>query len=105
MTADHSTSSTSPNGQGRLSSEEYLAIPYRLRAYAHETPEGEWKRAAEYPEIGCVAYADTLLEALDLLEEQRRTFILERVDRPHEIPVPRAPLRWVVDNLRRTGIS
>jgi predicted RNase H-like HicB family nuclease len=97
--------------------EEYLAIPYRLVAYSAPGPDGVWKRYAEYPEIGCISEADTPTEAMELLEEQRVRYIIERVHKGEPIPVPRPPLRslatvldlerlgfakWLVENQRLT---
>ena len=97
--------------------EEYLAIPYRLVAYSAPGPDGGWKRYAEYPEIGCISEADTPGEAMELLEEQRVRYIIERVQKGEPIPVPRPPLRslatvldlerlgfakWLVENQRLT---
>jgi len=97
--------------------EEYLAIPYRLVAYSAPGPDGVWKRYAEYPEIGCISEADTPGEAMELLEEQRVRYIVERVQKGEPIPVPRPPLRslatvldlerlgfakWLVENQRLT---
>ena len=95
--------------------EEYLAIPYRLVAYSAPGPDGTWRRYAEYPEIGILCEADTPTEAMELLEERRVQYILERVRSGEPIPVPRPPLRslasvldlerlnfarWLVDNQR-----
>ena len=95
--------------------EEYLAIPYRLVAYSAPGPDGTWRRFAEYPEIGILCEADTPTEAMELLEERRVQYILERVRSGEPIPVPRPPLRslasvldlerlnfarWLVDNQR-----
>ena len=95
--------------------EEYLSIPYRLVAYSAPGPDGTWRRYAEYPEIGILCEADTPTEAMELLEERRVQYILERVRSGEPIPVPRPPLRslasvldlerlnfarWLVDNQR-----
>jgi hypothetical protein len=87
--------------------EDYLAIPYRLRAYSAPRPDGEWRRYAEYPEIGIVSEADTPTEAMEKLEEQRVAYIIERVQRGEPIPVPRPPLRSlaVVLDLERLGFA
>ena len=95
--------------------EEYLSIPYRLVAYSAPGPDGTWRRYAEYPEIGILCEADTPTEAMEMLEERRVQYILERVRSGEPIPVPRPPLRslasvldlerlnfarWLVDNQR-----
>ena len=95
--------------------EEYLSIPYRLVAYSAPGPDGTWRRYAEYPEIGILCEADTPTEAMEMLEERRVQYILQRVRTGEPIPVPRPPLRslasvldlerlnfarWLVDNQR-----
>jgi hypothetical protein len=87
--------------------EEYLAVPYRLLAYSAPGPDGVWKRYCEYPEIGCKSEADTPWEAMDLLEEQRVKWIIERVQKGEPIPVPRPPLRSLatVLDLERLGFA
>jgi predicted RNase H-like HicB family nuclease len=77
---------------------EHLAVPYRLTTYAAPTDEG-WKRFAEYPEIDLRTYADTLMEAMDRLEEARIDFIVERLAHGDAIPVPRPPLRSLMAEL------
>lgn len=77
---------------------EHLAVPYLLTTYAAPTDEG-WKRFAEYPELDVRSYADTLLEAMDLLEEKRIDLIVERLAHGQEIPVPRPPLRSLMAEL------
>lgn len=77
-----------------LTAEEYLAIPYMLEAESVKTESGTWVRRLEYPELpGCVVEADTVLEALDRLERLRERYILDRLERGEDVPVPRPPLR------------
>jgi predicted RNase H-like HicB family nuclease len=87
--------------------EEYLAIPYRMLAYSAPGSDGVWRRYAEYPEIGCISEADTPWEAMELLEEQRVKYIMERVQKGEPIPVPRPPLRSLatVLDLERLGFA
>lgn len=79
--------------------EEHLAVPYLLTTYAAPLADGSWKRWAEYPEIGVVRWADTLVEAMDLLEEERVSYIVERLAHGEPIPVPRPPLRALMAEL------
>ena len=79
--------------------EEYLAIPYRMLCYSAPGPDGNWRRYAEYPEIGCMAEAATPYEAMELLEEQRIKYIMEHVQNGEPIPVPRPPLRSLMSAL------
>jgi predicted RNase H-like HicB family nuclease len=56
-------------------------------------PDGVWVRRAEYPELpGCVAEADSPLDAIDQLDALRERFILDRLARGQPVPVPRPPL-------------
>jgi predicted RNase H-like HicB family nuclease len=56
-------------------------------------PDGAWVRRAEYPELpGCVAEADSPLDAIDQLDALRERFILGRLARGEPVPVPRPPL-------------
>jgi predicted RNase H-like HicB family nuclease len=87
--------------------EEYLSIPYRLVAYSAPGHDGVWRRYAEYPEIGCVSEADTPIEAMEKLEEQRVKYIVERFQKGEPIPVPRPPLRSLASvlDLERLGFA
>jgi predicted RNase H-like HicB family nuclease len=61
--------------------------------------DGAWVRRAEYPELpGCVAEADSPLNAIDLLDELRVRIISELLARGEPVPTPRPPLHQV-----RTG--
>lgn len=74
--------------------EEYLAVPYLLRVESVRKPDGDWVRRAAYPELpGCVADAYSPVEAIERLEEIRRTRIEEMFEAGEPIPVPRPPLR------------
>ena len=70
----------------------YEAVPYLLVIESVER-EGERLRRAEYPELpGCVAEAQSALEALEKLEQERLRVLREMWDRGASIPVPRPPL-------------
>ena len=74
--------------------EEHLAVPYVLVMESVERPDGEWVRQASYPELpGCVVEAEGPLEALDKLEDARRSTIARMLEKGEPIPVPRPPLR------------
>lgn len=79
--------------------EEHLAVPYRLTTYSAPVADGSWKRFAEYPEIGCTAWADTLVDAMDELERTRVGYIVERLASDEQIPTPRPPLRSLLAEL------
>jgi predicted RNase H-like HicB family nuclease len=78
---------------------EHLAVPYLLTTYAATLHDGTWQRFAAYPELGCVTHADTIIEALDKLEEARVGLILERLASGRDIPTPRPPLRSLMAEL------
>lgn len=98
-----------------MTPEEYLAVPYVMVLESVPTPDGDWLRQASYPELpGCIARAQTPIEAIDQLEEQRVKYIMERLGAGQPVPVPRPPLhrsdslsqerlefaRWLKDNQR-----
>jgi predicted RNase H-like HicB family nuclease len=85
--------------------EEYLVIPYRLVAYSAEAADGTWRRFAAYPEIGCVSEADTPWEAQELLEEQRVRYIIDHVQRGEPIPVPRPPLKSLINTVENERLG
>ena len=60
--------------------------------------DGTWVRRAEYPELpGCVAEADSPLDAIDQLDALRVQSILGRLARGEPVPTPRPPLRRLTD--------
>ena len=73
--------------------EEYLSVPYILTMESVCRADGEWVRRAAYPELpGCVAEADSPIDAIEQLDELRRRRIKEMLDRGEPVPVPRPPL-------------
>lgn len=80
--------------------EEYLAVPYKLVSYAARSEDGTWKRRAHFPELDIWADADTLVEAIELLEEKRVDYIVDRLSAGEEIHVPRPPLQSLIRELR-----
>ena len=98
-----------------MTPEEYLAVPYVMVLESVPAPDGDWLRQASYPELpGCIAQAQTPIEAIDRLEEQRVHYIMYRLEAGKPVPVPRPPLhrpeslsqerlefaRWLKDNQR-----
>lgn len=82
-----------PLDEGRQPLAYYEAVPYLLVLESVERG-GDWLRRAEHPELpGCVAEAQSILEALDRLAEERRRVLRQLWDRGSPIPVPRPPLR------------
>jgi predicted RNase H-like HicB family nuclease len=71
----------------------YDAVPYLLVVESVERGGG-WLRRAEYPELpGCSAEAESAVEAIEKLDDERRRLIRQMWDRGTPIPAPRAPLR------------
>jgi predicted RNase H-like HicB family nuclease len=83
----------------------HLAVPYRLTTYAAPVADGSWKRFAEYPELDCTTWADTLVEAMERLEHARVRTIVERLARGEPVPAPRPPLRSLLAELDPDEVS
>jgi hypothetical protein len=81
--------------------EDYFAIPYRLVAYSAVGTDGSWRRYAEYPEIGCIGAAATMVEAMELADDSRLEYILTNLSsgRGQSIPIPRPPLQSLRESL------
>jgi hypothetical protein len=78
----------------------YEGVPYVLVLESVERG-GEWLRRAEHPELpGCVVEAPSALEAMEMLEQERRRLLRHLWDRGAPIPVPRPPLRAAVPPAR-----
>jgi hypothetical protein len=70
----------------------YEAVPYLLVVESIERA-GEWLRCAEHPELpGCRVEAPSAVEAIEKLEQVRRSLLHQLWDRGAPIPVPRPPL-------------
>ncbi len=79
--------------EGLRSLEEYEAVPYLLVVESVQRG-GRWLRRAEYPELpGCAVEAQSAVEAVDRLEDERRRVLRELWEHGSRIPVPRPPLR------------
>jgi predicted RNase H-like HicB family nuclease len=78
--------------------DEYLRVPYTMVIASVRRPDGAWVRRAEYPELpGCVAEAESPLDAIDRLDALRVETILGRLARGEDVPTPRPPLRRLRD--------
>lgn len=56
---------------------DYLRVPYLVTAQSVPREDGTWVRHVEHPELpGCVAEADSIFEALRLLEARRIETVL-----------------------------
>ena len=73
----------------------YEAVPYLLVVESVERG-GRWFRRAEHPELpGCFVEAESAVEAMDKLEDERRRLIRTMWELGETIPAPRAPLRGI----------
>jgi predicted RNase H-like HicB family nuclease len=77
--------------------DEHLRVPYTMIIASVRRPDGVWVRRAEYPELpGCVAEAESPLDAIDQLDALRVQTILELLASGGAIPTPRPPLQRLV---------
>jgi hypothetical protein len=69
-------------------------------------PDGTWICRAEYPELpDCVGEAFSPIEAIDILERARVSFILGQLERGEPIPTPRAPLSYRVPGIQQERLE
>jgi predicted RNase H-like HicB family nuclease len=74
--------------------DEHLRVPYTMIIASVRRPDGVWVRRAEYPELpGCIAEAESPLDAIDQLDALRVQTILRRLACGESIPIPRPPLQ------------
>lgn len=74
---------------------EFLAIPYVLLLETSEGSDGSWRYRARYPEMpGCIAEADTAVDAIQALEASRIRSTVELLVAGEEPPAPRPPLSY-----------
>lgn len=87
-----------------MTADEHLRVPYTMIIASVRRPDGTWVRRAEYPELpGCVAEADSPLDAIDQLDALRVQTILDRLSRGEPIPTPRPPLGRLSDTPSASG--
>ena len=76
---------------------EYLAVPYVMAIESVQLADGNWVRRASYPELpGCVVDAESAVDAIEKLEEERIRTIVELLEAGRPVPVPREPLRSTI---------
>jgi predicted RNase H-like HicB family nuclease len=86
----------------------YLRIPYLVSAQSQPLPDGTWVRHVEHPELpDCSAEADSITEALYLLDQRRIQVVIAMLIRGEIPPVRRAPLgeQQALGRVRRAGLS
>ncbi|MBC7105013.1 MAG: type II toxin-antitoxin system HicB family antitoxin [Firmicutes bacterium] len=94
----------------------YLRLPYRVVFYP--SPEGGY--AVEIPDLpGCISQGETVQEALEMIEDAKRCWIADALERGEEVPEPvddsysgrilvRAPKslhRALAEKAREEGVS
>lgn len=89
-----------------MTPEEHLRVPHTMIIASVRRPDGSWVRRAEYPELpGCVAEADSPLDAIDRLDALRVETILGRLARGEPVPTPRPPLHRLANDASPAGMS
>lgn len=69
---------------------DYLRVPYVVTAQSVERGDGTWARRVEHPELpGCVAEADSITEALRLLDVRRIEVVLDLLSEGRRPPTRR----------------
>jgi predicted RNase H-like HicB family nuclease len=87
---------------------DYLRIPYLVTAESAPLPDGTWVRHVEHPELpDCSADADSITEALSLLDQRRIQVVIAMLSRGEVPPARRAPLgeQQALGRVRRAGLA
>lgn len=87
---------------------DYLRIPYLVTAQSQSQSDGTWVRHVEHPELpDCSAEADSITEALQLLDRRRIQVVIAMLIRGEAPPVLRAPLgeQQALGRVRRAGLG
>jgi predicted RNase H-like HicB family nuclease len=87
---------------------DYLRIPYLVTAQSQPLPDGSWVRHVEHPELpDCSADADSITEALQLLDQRRIRVVVAMLSRGEVPPARRAPLgeQQALGRVRRAGLA
>jgi predicted RNase H-like HicB family nuclease len=87
---------------------DYLRIPYLVTAQSQSLPDGSWVRHVEHPELpDCSAEADSISEALQLLDQRRIQVVIAMLSRGEVPPTRRAPLgeQQALGRVRRAGLT
>jgi hypothetical protein len=87
---------------------DYLNIPYRIESEALETATDGWVRRVRLPELAAAtAEAESIEDALTMLERRRIELIIEMLRAGRKPPVPRSPLvhNVTASTLQRLGLT
>jgi predicted RNase H-like HicB family nuclease len=87
---------------------DYLRIPYLVTAESQPRPDGSWVRHVEHPELpDCWADADSITDALQLLDQRRIEVVIAMLSRGEAPPARRALLgeQQALGRVRRAGLA
>jgi predicted RNase H-like HicB family nuclease len=87
---------------------DYLRIPYLVTAESQPRPDGSWVRHVEHPELpDCSADADSITEALQLLDQRRIEVVIAMLSRGEVPPARRALLgeQQALGRVQRAGLA
>jgi predicted RNase H-like HicB family nuclease len=87
---------------------DYLRIPYLVTAESQPRPDGSWVRHVEHPELpDCWADADSITDALQLLDQRRIEVVIAMLSRGEVPPTRRALLgeQVAIGRVRRAGLA
>jgi predicted RNase H-like HicB family nuclease len=87
---------------------DYLRVPYLVTVQSRPLEDGSWVRHVEHPELPrCVAEAESIVEALSLLEKKRIETVLEMLAEGRRPPLKRYRLGEVQARQRveRAGLA
>jgi predicted RNase H-like HicB family nuclease len=87
---------------------DYLRVPYLVTAQSQPLPDGSWVRHVEHPELpDCTAEAESITEALSLLDHRRIEVVLTLLAGGERPPAQRAPLgdQQARHRVRRAGLA
>ncbi len=69
---------------------DFLRVPYLVTAQSIEHADGSWARHVEHPELpDCTAEADSIVDALSLLEAKRIETVVEMLASGRTPPIKR----------------
>jgi len=97
-----------PRPAGLRTVGDYLRIPYLVTAESQPLPDGSWVRHVEHPELpDCSADADSITEALQLLDQRRIEVVIAMLSRGEVPPARRALLgeQQALGRVHRAGLA
>ena len=85
---------------------DLLTAPFMFRSESLAMKSGGWSRVGSYPELGCSAKGENMMEVVDELELQRVRALVKAVEDGRTVVPMRAPLadEGVEQLLTRAGL-